>query len=373
MRARLLAVMLLAASGACAQTDVTVVVPTSRHPPPDVIAWDVFAGMMMPAPGGKAVAYETWASDDDIYGSRPHWPDAGSPKLLQKSLGGTASRARKVMVAAPGQCAKPQDPGAGNFPADGCIGEEVRHNRVVYDYLVGNRLNTVKGLVAAYARHQPVVLPYDSVVAKADWVPLADLMKWQPAYKNADQVRHAFYTNTANLNGKAGEFALVGVSIQYKDRQDWLWFTIEHRSNPGRCDIIGCHDSYGALEADVPPAAAANGDYGPCAKTPILKALFALEHLDPVWENYCLKGGQDRYVTNAGAPAILGNSVVERINHGIAIPHVSCVTCHAYASFDKNGHGNFAALKKTPIGAVNPQWLDGYDRADFMWGLLNAK
>jgi len=343
---------------------------------PDKAAWHVFVQMVTPAQSAKAVQYETWASDDDIYGASPHWPVTNAPKLLTKSLGGSASAPHpgRLMVAPASSCAKPQDAAAGNFPADGCIGEEVRHNRPVYDTLTANNFNTVKGLVAAYATGKPIVLPMGSVIAKADWVPVDDLMRWQPAYKTVAQVRAAFYTNTASLGGgQAREFALVGVSIQSKALPDWLWFTVEHRSNPGRCDIIGCHDSFGAVKADIAPAATTNSDYGPCAKTKALAALFASAGLDPVWNNYCLKGTQTHYVTKTGKPLILGNSVVERINHGIPIPHISCITCHATASFDKNGQGNYAALKRAPIGQVNPDWLTGYDRADFMWGLLDAK
>jgi hypothetical protein len=342
---------------------------------PDKAAWQLFVQMAAPAKGVKAVQYETWASDDDIYGANPHWPSTAALKLLTKSLGGTASAPHptRLMVAPASACAKPQDSGAGNFPADGCIGEEVRHNSLVYNTLTANNFNTVKGLVAAYATGKPIMLPMGSIIAKADWVPIDDLMRWQPAYRNAAQVRAAFYTNSASLGGRAREFALVGISIQSKSLPDWLWFTVEHRSNPGRCDIIGCHDSFGATKSDVAPVSMANSDYGPCAKTPALAALFASAGLDPVWNNYCLKGTQTHYVTKTGKPLILGNSVVERINHGIAIPHISCITCHATASFDKNGQGNFAALKRTPVGQVDPQWLTGYDRADFMWGLLDAK
>ncbi|HEY2069432.1 MAG TPA: hypothetical protein VGG48_07755 [Rhizomicrobium sp.] len=341
----------------------------------DAAAWRVFVQMVTPVEGAKAVQFESWASDADIYGPKPGWPKVRAPKILEQSLGGVASRATLPLlrVPSPQLCAKPQDGAAGNFPASACIGEEVRHSRGVYDYLTQNNLTTTKGLVAAFAGGKPVALPMGSVVAKADWVPVTDILKWQPAYKSAAEVRRAFYTNTAMLFGKTYEFALVGVSVQSKAMPDWLWFTVEHRSNPGRCDIIGCHDGYGAIRGDVAPAATANSDYGACAKSPELLALFAKSGLAPVWNNYCLKGTQTHYVTKTGAPTILGNSVVERMNHGMPIPKISCITCHATASFDKNGTPNYAVLQRAPVGQVNPQWLTGYARGDFMWGLLSAK
>ncbi|MGH6872848.1 MAG: hypothetical protein ACREHE_15210 [Rhizomicrobium sp.] len=325
------------------------------------------------------MAYEHWASDADIYGPAPGWPSPGAPKLLTKSLGGTASHGRPAtsavtaMVSSPAQCAKPLDGAAGNFPPDGCIGEEVRHNRDVYDYLTKNGLTTTKGLVEAYAANKRVALPTGSIIAKADWVPVSDILKWQPAYKNAADVRAAFYTNSASEGGTAIEYALVGVSVQSKTLPDWLWFTVEHRSSPGRCDIIGCHDAFGAVAADVAPAKTANGDYGGCAKTPALQALFRQNGVDPVWDNYCLKGTQTRYLTPKLQPTLLGNSVVERMNHGVPIPWISCISCHAYAAFDRNGAPDAGVLEKTPTGTVNGAALKGLDRADFVWGILSAK
>lgn len=342
----------------------------------DEASWHIFVTMVAPAKGaGHNVEYETWASDDDVYGATPHWPAPRDGKRLTRSLGGGASHPRAVLpqMAAPSQCAKPADGAAGNFPATACIGEEVRHDRDTYDYLTQNGLNTTKGLIAAYASHKIVALPFGATIAKADWVPVTDIIKWQPAYKDAAAVRRAFYTNSANLNGKTEEFALVGISVQSKTTPDWLWFTVEHRSNPGRCDVIGCHDAFGARAANVAPAAAPNSDYGACEKSPALFALFKSAHLAPVWNNYCLKGTQTKYVTAQGAPTKLGNSVIERMNHGIPIPQISCITCHSYAAFDKNGAPATAIMQHPPLGRVDEKLLDGLARDDSVWGILSAK
>lgn len=374
-RNRLACLALLAAIATSATSAQVEEITVSKARSPDEAAWWVFALMAQPAKGAKAVEYETWASDADIYGPTPGWPSPGAAKILQKSIGGAASHPRPMLpqVASPSACATPLDGPAGNFPPGACIGEEVRHDRAVFDYLTRNGLTTTKGLIAAYAAHKTVSLPLFSTIAKADWVPVGDILKWQPAYKSAADVRKAFYTNTASQNGVVTEYALVGISVQSKTLPDWLWFTVEHRSNPGRCDIIGCHDAFGAIRPDVAPAKTANSDYGPCAKTPALKAIFAAHHLDSVWDNYCLKGTQMRYLAATLKPTLLGNSVVERMNHGVPIPWISCISCHAYAAFDKNGAPDAGVLEKTPTGAVNETALDGFTRDDFVWGILSAK
>ncbi len=372
MRVRAIAAAFIALLAVSADANaVETIVLTAHKASADSMAWQVFTQMM--APAGKGVRYEGWASDSDIYGGTPQWPAPGGMKALQRSVGGAAStKTHLMMVSAPSACVKPVDGAAGNFPASACIGEEVRHNRPVYDYLVKNGLTSTAGLVKAYAGTE-IMLPPDSVIAKADWVPVTDIVKWLPQYKTADQVRAAYYTNSASEGGLTTEYALVGVSIQSRSSPNWLWMTFEHRSNPGRCDVIGCHDDFGALRKDVAPAHAANGDYGPCAKSPALLAAFGKAGLAPVWNNYCLKGTQTRYVDPRGVATKLGNSVIERMNHGIPIAHISCITCHAYASFDAAGHPNGKILPLAPVGAVDAKLLKGYARDDFVWGLLLAK
>ncbi|HXC57565.1 MAG TPA: hypothetical protein VNU97_19855 [Rhizomicrobium sp.] len=350
-------------------------------PSPDRMAWEVFAQMVAPAgmPGAKAVAFETWASDADLYSATPRWPSRGS-KLLTRSLAAVAEDRAVHALAAPG--CLPRDGAAGNFPPGACIGEEVQHNRPVFDYILANGLYSKAGLVKAFAGGKPIDFPGDAVVVKADWVLVSDILRWQPAtYKTADAVRRAYYTNRATLNGRSGEYALAGLSVQSKQARDWVWSTFEQRSNPGRCDVIGCHDDFGAAAADVAPRPAANTDYGPCAKTPALRALLASRGSDPVWDNYCLKGTQVRFVTPTGQPTLLANSVIERMNKGVAVQQTSCITCHAYASFDRAGLPNFAALQPPPkngvpqpppTGAVQAALLQGYKQNDFLWGVIAA-
>ncbi|MEI9995998.1 MAG: hypothetical protein WDM91_15490 [Rhizomicrobium sp.] len=342
-------------------------------PTPDRMAWDVFLQMTAPAstPRAKAVAFETWAADDDIYTATPHWPAHAGLRTLRRSL---AAQAEDIAVhAAPAADCLPKDGKAGNFPPGACIGEEVQHNRPVYDYIVRNGLYTTAGLQKAYADGMGIDFPGDAIVVKADWVLVGDILRWLPqAYKTADDVRRAYYTNIATMNGRSGEYALAGMSVQSKQQPYWVWSTFEHRSNPGRCDIIGCHDDFGAIAADVPSRAMPNTDYGPCAKTPALAALLAAHRIDAIWSNYCLKGTQVTFVTPGGRPTILANSVIERMNKGVAVPDTSCITCHAYAAFDRHGTPNYAALPGRPTGGIIPSKLHGYRQHDYLWGIVAA-
>jgi hypothetical protein len=349
--------------------------------PSDAAAWQVFAKMVAPAagrPGVKAVAFETWASEEDIYTPPgPRWPGATVAKQLHRALaavamaGGAAPPHPMLSIAPGGSCKVPPNGAAGNFPAGACIGEEVRHNRTAFDYVKAQHLYSTAGLVQAYAARQRADFPADAVVVKADWIKVSDILRWLPqAYRTAAAVRRAYYTNTATLAGVATEFALAGMSVQSKRAPNWVWMTFEHRSSLGRCDLIGCHDSFGALAADVAPRTVPNTDYGPCAKTPALRALLAGVHADAVWENYCLKGTQTDYVRADGTATVLANSVIERMNKGVAPDHTSCITCHAYASYDAKGGPNYAVLPPHPIGAVDPAQLQGYWQNDRLWSFL---
>jgi hypothetical protein len=64
------------------------------------------------------------------------------------------------------------------------------------------------------------------------------------------------------------------------------------------------------------------------------------------------QGFTDCITQQNGQPTILGNSVIERINVGVPIKQSSCITCHAYASFDKTGLANSAAANANLTGKV---------------------
>lgn len=346
----------------------------------DMAAWQTFSQMVAPSgnPANHKVEFETWASDQDIYTASPHWPAPSAPKQLQPSLAATAQAPAGIhsLVIAPSQCVRPSNAAAGNFPVTGCIGGEVRRNFASYQYIVSNGLYSTAGLARAFKAGLKVDLPADAVEFKGNWVRVPDLIKWikqsegltiSPAF-----VREKYYVATATSGRMTDEFALVGFHFATKQIKNWVWADFEHRLNPGRCDTIGCHDDFGAVEPDVQPKATANRNYGPCDKTPALLAMLANAGLSPVWQNYCLKGAEIDFIQANGKPQLLGSSVIERIDANIPVAKSSCTTCHAYASFDAKGnHGLLKFTETLPVGKVDFTKFRGYVRNDFIWGIAN--
>jgi hypothetical protein len=344
----------------------------------DMVAWETFVQITAPSgnPQTTNVEFETWASDQDIYRtSPPRWPLPGAPKqLLVSALGNIRLRHGPLpFVIAPSQCTQSYDPAAAKaagFPSDGCIGEEVRRNWASFQYIVSNQLYSVAGLKAAFAKGLKVDLPADAIELKGDWIRVTDAMKWYNI--DAQKVHELFYTNTATDGATTAEFALVSFHFSTKQIKNWVWSDFEHQMTPGRCDDIGCHDSFGATVPDVPARTPPNQSYGECQKTPALEAMLANAGISSVWKNYCLKGSQITFTQADGKPTLLGNSVIERINAGVPVLQSSCITCHAYASFDSTGS---TGGPPTPdqIGNVDPSKLQGLMTNDFIWGNLFAQ
>jgi hypothetical protein len=136
---------------------------------------------------------------------------------------------------------------------------------------------------------------------------------------------------------------------------NWTWATFENTFNPGRCDILGCIDNFGAVTAVVPPSSKPGQGYPACAKTADLKAMFASASLDPAFANYCLKGSQVDFIDNSGLAVRLGNSVTE---DGF-VNRSSCMTCHGRAAFNAAGKPTSNAGfdgPLAPLGPINPLW-----------------
>jgi hypothetical protein len=352
----------------------------------DMVAWQTLSQLMAPAgnPTTHTVEFETWASDKDVYQSAtPHWPLPGTPKQLQMSALGSFEAisdlhaAPRPDVISPNTCGKPANGNPGNFPPGACIGEEVRRNFASFQYIVSNGLYSQAGLAQAFKNGLKVDLPADAVEFKGDWVRVTDLIAWLKRSEGltvtAAQVRNNYYTNFALDGNVRTEFALVSFHFSTKQIKDWVWADFEHKWNPGRCDTIGCHDDFGATEPDIAPKATANRNYGACAKTAKVLAMLNNAGINPVWQNYCLKGSEITFLQKNGKPSLLGDSVIERMNANNPVARSSCITCHAYASFDKNGNFGlifFTAKAPQPIGNVDKAKLKGYSQNDFLWGIV---
>ena len=327
-------------------------------PSPDLAAWEVFAQSVAPAgtPGDRRLEFETWASDDDLYlQTPPRWPDI---------------RARR----APEECRRDYDreaAAAAGLAEGACILEDVRRNWAAYRYIVANDLYSRQGLARAFQQHLKVDLPADSVQVKADWMPIADVAKW--LHLEDEDVRRIYYTKTIEQPSSAkAEYALLAVHLNSKRWTNWLWATFEHRRNPGRCDDLGCHDSFGAATPDIGPKGRPNQDYGECPKSVALMGLFANAGLGPVWLNYCLKGAQVAFTDKDGNPIRLGNSVIDRINGHVPPSQSSCGSCHAIAGFNSAGEATRAPAAGA-VGPVDPARLNGYLTSNFVWGVSKAR
>jgi hypothetical protein len=343
----------------------------------DAFVWRLFTEFAAPASKSSPspVVFETWASDEDTFTKTPQWPSADAPKKLHASvLASITSPHLRAAVDAP--CGVPGNAAVGGFPTSGtptpCIAEETRRNRPQFDYIVSNGLNTKSGLAVAFAHSFDVAMPTCSVSVKGDWVPLATMLQWLPQLGDAANVRKQYYTTTS----EGVDYALVALHVSSRQNPNWVWGTLEHQYNPGRCDSIGCFDSFGAVTPVVPPSKAAiNTQYGECAKTGRLKELMSKAGLAPVWGNYCLKSTQVDYNAPDGTPTALGNSVIERITGNGTVAASSCIGCHVYASFGANGATTNAAkamLPYNPTGNPVPAALAGSLKFDFMWGVLLA-
>jgi hypothetical protein len=244
---------------------------------------------------------------------------------------------------------------------------------VQFEYIKNNKLNTQAGLAAAFAKSLDVDMPVDSISIKVDWVPVQYLTRWIPQAGDINNIRKLYHTTK---DDKGVEYALVSMHVSSRQNPNWVWGTFEHHLTPGRCDFIGCSDSFGAeIPAVAPNRNAANTQYGACPKTQALKSLMTQANLSPVWENYCLKSTQVDFNAADGTPYVLGNSVIEGLVGNGTVAASSCMACHAYASFGPQGKtlANVTAiLPFNPTGTPLPGVLAGSRTFSFMWGVLLA-
>ncbi|MDY7095179.1 MAG: hypothetical protein SX243_19555 [Acidobacteriota bacterium] len=343
----------------------------------DEFIWRLFTQFTAPAIESKAspVIFETWASDADTFSVNPKWPEPDAPKKFQVSVLAAQTNPGHGWIDVP--CNPPPGAAVGGFPTSGdpkvqCIAEETKRNRPQFDYIVANHLNTQAGLKKAYAKSFNVAMPTTATSVKGDWVPVKGLMEWIPSLGSVENVRKLYYTNTS----EGVEYALVSLHVSSRQNPKWVWGSFEHQMNPGRCDYIGCFDSFGAAIPAVPPNLSDyNSQYGPCSKTEKLRALMDQANLSPVWENYCMKATMVDFTASDGTPYVLGNSVIEGITGNGTVAASSCISCHNYASFGSDGKPTAAAtniLPFNPTGQPIPGVLNGSLKFDFMWGVLLA-
>lgn len=308
---------------------------------PDQVAWKLFIQVNTAAGGSNAV-FETWASDTDTFKVNPQFPTQPSPLTLHAPV-----------VPAAGLVAIQQSGGLlPQIPPNPALGEESRHNRDTFDFIVQNNLYRISGLKAAFGK--TFSFPVTSIEVKGNWLPVTAIPQFTLNRVALADAPKFFHVNTG-ADGK--QYALVSMHIISKLAPNWTWATFENTFNPGRCDILGCIDNFGAQTPVVKPNAQPNQGYGSCAKTSALNALFSGAHWDAAFTNYCLKGSQVDFIDNTGLPVRLGNSVTE---DGF-VDTSSCMTCHGRAGWDQNGKptsgAGFNSDGTGPLGPINWSWF----------------
>lgn len=336
--------------------------------------------------------------------------------------------------------------------------ELVFRNKPMIDYIYRNDLYTREGFGArnraqnaaltagdiAKTHALEVRFPIDAVMVKADFLH-QDIMLDQelitataPDGTTIDPPNNPefpYLTVWIEGDGSAGSvpgyYYMVAMTNASKDLPVWHWYAMEHVANRGRCDYIGCNDSFGYQAngtaqpgADfgssfVPPMMELNNDktsgndplfltgqvYDPAITgeqiTPSLAEMFSALGIasasvdsdprvitvdDPAWMNYRLKGTQSSFVTAGGVPTGMGATVTE----GGFVNTASCLTCHAQASVDANGSAGMQGVGaswrpsvlgygEVVMGAPLMSWFYqnggpsvSATQIDFVWGILNA-
>lgn len=339
-----------AAPGA-AQTD-----PDPAMNNPDKLAWTLFLEVNADAKsaGDNNALFETWASDGETFKTNPVWPATPSPLALKaRALGLVLRDARP----AHGRVAPQVVPG-------GSETEETRRNKPDFDFIVQHDLYKVSGLKAAFAADKPISFPVDSLEVKANWVEVSKLKAFNGFDGTPAEAAKIYHVNNAGST----QYALVSMHVISKLVPNWTWATFEHKDNPGRCDILGCRDSFGAQQPFVAPVSPVESrdHYPDCVKSAELTALFAKAKIDPAYVNYCLKGSQTDFTDATGLAIRLGNSVTEQS----FVSQASCMTCHGRAAFDVTGKttslAGFDPLSinlpltqnagNAPVGPINSNW-----------------
>jgi hypothetical protein len=307
---------------------------------PDQLAWQFFIQVNTSA-GGSNALFETWASDTDTFNPNPQFPTTAAPLALHAPIVPAQGR---LALQRGGRLLPAVPPGPG-------VLEESRRNKDSFDFIKQNNLFTISGLRAAFGK--TITFPVAAMEVKANWQLVTDI----PAFTNGRvalaDVPKLYHVNTG-ADGK--QYAFVSMHIISKAVPNWTWATFEHKFNPGRCDILGCRDSFGAQTSVVQPNPAPNQGYPDCDKTPALQAMISAANWDPAFANYCLKGSQTDFTDASGLDIRLGNSVTE---NGF-VNQSSCMTCHGRAAFDQSGNATSQAGfddNGAPLGPIQPNWF----------------
>ncbi len=442
---------------------------------PDAFSWKLYA---------EAIGQEfwkNWATDDQTWPGAPYAPCSNTvsdtccdPASLTQNAahcplfpGALAGAATQLRLGAPPS--KPHIPGLvpaselpmllkrmGETDPDRLIRQSmtelVFRNQPMLAFVRRNHLYSTNGLADVFTRNSNnlgtkdansgapyhlanhdgrlarIDFPSDAVMIKSDWV-IAKYAKdlygitEDPAYpfikmfiKVASDPKNPDKTEPA-------ECWLIGIHVSSKDIPNWLWTTFEHVHNRGRCDFIGCNDSFGFSSPDQTcPDQTTNYtaahttcdnlanpswvyDLGKSYPSgPISPALSGVLNAlnigngpapapgaqlpsprDPAWRSYRLKGSQTEFTDATGRRTLLANSITEA---GFVLTS-SCMSCHARAGVNASGRAPLGVFinevseqgyLQSVSGTPQPDWYNASSQppllltvpADFVWGILTA-
>ncbi len=351
---------------------------------PDQFAWQRFVEVTTPVAPGVAT-FQSWSSDPDTFQCPP--ADIATCKKNPSAAGcpvwpsqPSASQAHPVTQRSVRlQSSHPLDRSRGRKDA-GAVDcwnippswpELVYRNRATFQYIVDNGLWYVEALEAAFERGFVFNFPIDAIEVKTNWKPLT-----------ADEIASGRFFTWESGGQTLG---LIAMHISTKDLPNWFWSTFEQADNLGRCDFLGCHDSFGSVPANIPPRPKELCQTYPAGElTPALEKMMAAAKLDPAFRHYRLKGAMTDFTTPTGSSVLVGNSITEA---GF-VQTASCMTCHARATIQATSaapmglspYPNIAGFTpegQSYNGTPNPEWYYSTNhpirrwsvQTDFVWAI----
>jgi hypothetical protein len=441
---------------------------------PDAFAWKLFAEIVQQGfwenystdrqtfpsdPWPRCTAGETENCCPSVVTSNDVWPQhcptfPGPTPGVPAHVVGEPSKAHQIPLAAAAASDLNNDgkkdwadvPAVLKNAVIGAVQNElIYRNKPMVDYVFDQQLYSVDGLAAVYANFvkaisayaprwptpsnpavshpapQPIVkfnFPIQSVMVKVNWLEVDQAEQYginpydeENPYIIMDLVPEVD-TNAPPKKAPVTTkpFILLSMHISSKDVPNWFWTTFEHVDNIGRCDWLGCNDSFGyintqTLEVNAKLAsglAEPNRNFTPPHSLTTVDGVsqdaFALAERyentermsdglaaifnafgigtdtginksgrpsisDQAWRSYRLKGTQTNFVTSTGRPSLLGNSVTEA---GF-VNSASCITCHARAGVTEEGLPvlaifvdflSDAGIPKSINGVPNEAWFD---------------
>jgi hypothetical protein len=353
------------------QTSNPCAPPTQMAATPEQTAWQLFVAATCPVNNNKYpyVVWENWIEQSNLYspnltatGAAAHRLH-GSPLAAARRSHGNHRVALTAGVGAANQNCNSQT------VSGRTICEEVRLNPDAQKFITstGGGIQKRANQAKMAANGSAINFTPGSIEIKADWIVLPSCTN-PPAGVHVEQIGTTCY-------------ALGGMHLISKLAPNWVWATFEPQNlstNPQRCVVLGCSDSFGSN-----PTYSQGGASGNTQQTPQLKALMTAANLAPEWYNYRLDGVQMNFNnTNKGQIAtatLLGNSIIEGDNVGMPMLQASCITCHSVSTVASNGADGIAFLgaaefnpvgseQAVPAASGNCKWI----QRDFVWSLLLA-